>query len=157
MIDLYNINAKQKDTLLAALNSVCLGKTLGTGSYRTVHELYDKFTGLVVKISTEHAHTSNVMERTIWLDHEKTKHKKWLAGCFFLSDCGKALVQERLDIITSVNDPRLPKRIPRLFADTKVNNWGVDRNGVVKCVDYGNFNLLTNNPWQLKKSEWWIL
>ena len=73
------------------------------------------------------------------------------------SQHGRALIQERLEIIKSPNDKRLPEKIPRFFTDTKVTNWGIDEKGNVKCCDYGSVLLLQNNPWQLKKANWWEL
>ena len=126
---------------------------IGKGAQRSVFGMhYDD--GKVVKVSTQI--TQNAIEFDIWASMQNYKRAaKWLAKCYSLSPNGKVLIQERLQPFSDVSDPRLPKKIPRCFTDLKVENWGVDRKGNVKCFDYGMTLLLQEKPWKLKKAKWW--
>lgn len=109
----------------------------------------------VLKVATS-AVIQNVMEWDIWQSFSETEEGKlWLAECYNMSDDGKVLVQERLTILNDINDPRLPKKVPNFFTDLKVQNWGVDSQGRVKCCDYGTSLILQDEPWKLKKAMWW--
>lgn len=149
----------QTDIVTGAMDAL-LTKRLGAGAARTVYAIgYED--AQVLKL--EHADLGsptfqNIIEFNIWCDFKFTKEgPRWLAECLRMSGNGRALIQERLEIITSVDDPRLPKKIPRFICDTKVTNWGVAADGQVKCCDYGMSLLMQGNPWQLRKAEWYEL
>lgn len=127
---------------------------IASGSQRKVFNMY-YCDNKVIKVS-QNSRLQNSIEYDIWNSFCCTEEgKKWLAECFELSANHKVLIQERLSIINDVNDPRLPKQVPRCFTDLKVQNWGVAADGTVKCCDYGNTLLLQEQPWRLKKAEWW--
>lgn len=161
MIDIHDsiFGNANTDIVTGAMDAL-LTMRLGAGSARTVYAIGDDNEN-VLKI--EHCDLGsptfqNVIEFSIWSDFMHSPNDaKWLAKCVRMSGNGRALIQERLDIITDPYDPRLPKRIPRFFTDTKVSNWGVAKDGTVKCCDYGVSLLMQGNPWQLRKANWWAL
>jgi len=130
---------------------------LGSGSTRSVYQLREN-KNRVMKVCDEINADANVIEWNIWCDFCKTKEgKRWLAKCYYTTDNRRVMIQEKLTVITDKNDPRLPKKIPRFLTDTKVTNWGVDKKGRVKCLDYGLVLVAQKNPWKLKKAKWWEL
>lgn len=154
--EIQALNDRETNDLAIALAETTLGPYLGSGTSRKVYLFYNEKSDMVIKIDMSHGHKSNVVEYSIWDDFSETKEgKRWLAKCFYMSSCGKVLAQQKLTPITSVDDSRLPKQIPTWMTDTKVQNWGVDKQGNVKCLDYANSLMLQNKPWHLKKAEWW--
>jgi len=142
-----------KRQLISLVDVLVLDK-VGTGGSRDVY-LLNQDIEKVVKIERSFS-VQNTIEYELWCQFSETlEGKKWLARCYSRSDDGVSLVQERLEIIISTEDKRLPEKVPRFFTDLKVTNWGVDTKGNVKCCDYGSSILLQNNPWQLKKADWW--
>lgn len=138
--------------------SLLVGERIGYGHYRTVHELRicDDKVIKFARADNDSSNRCNFIEYDLWDQYQYSENtKRWLAQCFEVNRGGNALIQEKLEIIQSKHDHRLPKRIPRFLTDTKVQNWGVDKEGNVKCCDYGTSLLLVNNPWQLTKAEWW--
>jgi len=155
---IHDLNNRETNDIAIALGETLCGEHLGKGHSRVVYDLYNSKTGKVVKISTDPAHIANTLEYSIWQDFKETKEaKKWLAACYFISSCGKILTQEKLKPITDINNPLLPTHIPRWITDRKIQNWGIDQDGNVKCCDYGVALLLQNGPWGLTKAEWWSL
>lgn len=146
----HEFSSAQVDAILDTF----FGKKLGNGGSRSVFELYFDPTK-VIKI--EHGPVvQNAIEYELWCQHsEVVEAKLWLAECHARSNTGQVLIQERLEIITSKNDKRLPAKIPSFLTDTKVTNWGVDAEGNVKCCDYGFVLMAQNRPWKLKKAKWW--
>ena len=151
-----NIFGNAKNDIVTGALDLLFVKRLGSGSARTVYEL----SGGTHVIKLEHADSyqfmrQNIIEHSIWNDFQYTvEGPKWLAECGSISGNGRALMQEKLEIFTDINDERLPKRVPRFLTDMKINNWGIDSNGNVKCVDYGLILLMQGNPWQLRKVNW---
>lgn len=138
-----------------ACKDMLIGKQIGSGTTREVF-IYDPDPNRVIKACTGMTPDANIIEWNIWNDFAETDMgKDWLAECHSISHNGRLLVQERLDVITSAKDSRLPKKIPRFLTDTKVTNWGVDDKGRVKCFDYGLILIMQGNPWQMKKADWW--
>lgn len=142
-----------------SLMEMAASEYLSCGTFRNVFAT-ELNPSIVLKMSKEDiGPASNLMEYTIW--HEfmvMAVGKKWLAPCYEVYDDGKILTQKRLEIFTSKNDKRLPKKIPKWMVDTKVSNWGIDPDdGKPKCCDYGNLHLLKDDPWKLVDAEWWEL
>lgn len=108
----------------------------------------------VIKVCNKDV-AQNVIEYEVYASLSESKQRKWMADCFYVSNSGITLIQEKLDIFTSLSDPRLPKKVPRCFTDLKIQNWGVNKDGHVKCCDYGIILLLQNKPWELKKAKFW--
>lgn len=118
------------------LNFLC-GEKLGAGQYRTVfaHQFDD---GKVIKMDNM-GNFSNVREYRLWEELRDTPLAKWLAPCYGLSGYGVWLLQARTEPLQRA---QLPKKIPALFCDLKLSNWGMFEGRPV-CHDYGNSLLYT--------------
>lgn len=110
-----------------------LGVKLGSGAYRDVYASAMN-PDLVVKF--EHSCSGrfcNVDEWNLWMavagDPDKAR---WFAPVRFISACGQFLVQERTQPLA-----RMPKRIPNLVGDIKLENMGRLRGRPV-FHDYAN-------------------
>lgn len=137
--------------------SLLLNQQLGSGGSRVVYRINGQ-PERVIKLESNPHLCQNIIEYELYGQWAETKEaKRWLAECFDSSYNGRALIQERLSIITDPNDPRLPAKIPRFLTDLKISNWGVSKDGQVKCCDYGVALLMQGNPWQLVKANWWNL
>lgn len=145
----FQMNKKLATTIINTLL-----RTGPRGSHRQIFYCYYDNDNCVVKMCQNDT-IQNFMEYEIWSQFQYTDEgKKWLAQCPAMSQDGRVLVQERLSPL-SLGDSRLPDKIPNFFTDTKVQNWGVDKEGNVKCLDYGSSKLLQNKPWKLVKADWW--
>lgn len=129
------------------LKNLVLGKKLGTGAYRKVYaHRQDK--SLVVKVEEGGRMFSNVVEWETWQYVQYTALAKWFAPCVDISPCGSILLMKRVE---PARMSEMPKQVPAIFTDLKIENWGV-LDGKVVCCDYGN--LLLNIKGNLKKAEW---
>jgi len=154
MSDLYAEvmnDARHGGTLATELFQLIVGKPLGKGVSRKVF-VSEMNRRQVVKFELTSGRYCNVMEWDIWQNLGDEKLGQWLAPCRAISPCGLILIQERTDPV-KLSD--MPEKIPRLFADTKLANWGWYEGRVV-CHDYGNNMLYRGgNLSQLVKAGWW--
>lgn len=111
------------------LANMVLGKYLGSGSFRDVYELRFNL-DLVVKVEKGKTFY-NVAEWEIWSECP-AEYAKWLAPCLHISDCGRCLVQRRVEPSKS-----RPRKIPNWMDDNKLANWGKYKGRLV-CCDYGH-------------------
>jgi len=113
------------------INLVC-GRKLGEGTYRMVFE-YAIDKSKVVKRDNG-GNFSNINEWQISNEFAGTPLAKWIAPVYWISPRGLWLIQARTTPITL---DQLPDKIPAIFADTKIENWGLFEGRPV-CHDYGN-------------------
>lgn len=155
MSEAYNEVLKEVRTggaIATDLLAVLCGRHLGSGVYRKTF-LSSANREQVVKIETESGHFCNVAEWEIWENLKEHKVlSQWLAPVRFISPNGAILIQERT---YPVHESQMPEKIPRLFTDTKIQNWGMFEGRIV-CHDYANHNLFRGgNLAQLVKADWW--
>lgn len=129
---------------------VC-GKPLGRGQYREVF-LHRQDSTLVVKTESRGQSFANIREWEHWKDLEGTHLAKWLAPCVDISLTGSVLLQRR--VVPVISKKELPRNIPSLFLDTKIENWGM-LDGRPVCCDYSHLDF--NWKTEMKRAEWWTL
>lgn len=136
-----------------ALTLLCLN-LLGTGISRQVYTCTIDPLKLVVKAEVESiGYFQNVKEYLVWDSVKEVKAiADWFAPCVNISDNGRWMVQMRTQ---PARAEELPERIPRLFTDCKISNWGW-YDGRIVCHDYGTC-LITENgiTAHMKKADWW--
>lgn len=126
------------------------GPLLGSGCYRKVFALNHN-PSLVVKVEQEEGCFHNVREWDTWQTLQSApKWNVWLAPCVAISPGGKYLLQVRTDPVR-LNE--LPEKVPAMFTDRKVGNWGRLGKRFV-CHDYA----LTIVDYSLRrtKANWWL-
>lgn len=108
------------------------GREIGQGCYRTVYStILNK--DWVIKRDTGENY-SNIMEWQIYDEFKNTPIAKWLAPVYYMSPRGLWLVQAKTE---PLQQAQMPTRVPAIFADTKLDNWGMWEGSPV-CHDYGN-------------------
>lgn len=139
-------------SIAADLLATLCGRHLGSGVYRKTF-LSEVNKEQVVKIETESGHFCNVTEWDIWENLKEHKVlSRWMAPVRYISPNGAILIQDRT---YPVHVSQMPEKIPRLFCDTKIQNWGWYEGRIV-CHDYGNHRLYNGgNIAQLVKADWW--
>lgn len=133
------------------LANLACGQVIGRGVYRTVFEC--RFNpAWVLKHDTQENH-SNIFEHSMWSELQGTELEKWLAPIEWVSADGFWLVQHRTEPLRRAD---LPKRIPAIFCDLKLTNWGM-LDGRPVCHDYGNsllYSLARDHGAELVKARW---
>lgn len=130
---------------------VCGGQ-IGSGVYRTVFECRLN-SSWVVKHDSRDNH-SNIFEHALWRELAETELGQWLAPVEFVSADGFWLIQHRTEP-ARLSD--LPDKIPSIFCDLKIDNWGI-LNGRPVCHDYGNsmlFALARKHGPRLTNANWY--
>lgn len=119
----------------------------------------------VVKIEIAAGSFQNALEWQTWTALKATRYAKFLAPCVSISDCGVALIQERVvPLPTELEEKLLPARarvlkdvrFPEFLTDTKRENYGLYKGRIVAC-DYGS-NLAINHgafASHMRKVKWW--
>lgn len=126
----YDIPAPTLDT--EAVSRLFLGEHLGSGVSRHVYTYRPQPKKFVVKVEYADCDFQNVAEWELWCN-AKASLKKWLAPCWDISPCGKALLQERAEPCPT---HLLPKRVPAVLGDLHKANFGIIEGRVV-LMDYG--------------------
>lgn len=83
--------------------------------------------------------STNWLEWQIWCNVKDTEYGKHFAKCHQISQSGLYLVMERLDVCT-LKDQQQVDAIdwPVFLNDVLAFNFGRDKNGVIKCLDYSS-------------------
>lgn len=100
------------------------------------------------------AHFQNVVEWELWQQLREDKElKPWFAPCLHISGYGQWLIQRRT---FPIEQRALPKKVPALFTDLKIENWGW-LNGHPVCHDYGTMlcRLIGTASRRMRKADWW--
>lgn len=130
-----------------------IGKKLGSGASREVYE-WRPDPKLVVKVELNKFDWSNIKEWDVWAAIEHTKLAQWFAPCAEIAGNGAVMLQYRTQ---PIRRSELPDKIPALFTDTKLANWGM-LDGRPVCHDYGLHMLLEKGMGhgsRLVKADWW--
>ncbi|WP_338678918.1 hypothetical protein OPV09_17455 [Janthinobacterium sp. TB1-E2] len=132
------------------INLIC-GRKLGEGTFRTVFECALDKTRVVKHDSG--SNFSNINEWQLSNELAATSLASWIAPVYWLSPRGLWLIQAKTTPITL---DQLPEKIPAIFADTKVENWGLFEGRPV-CHDYGNhraFVLAGKAGMRMRAANW---
>lgn len=141
------MNQDEADDLV---NLLC-GRKLGEGTYRTVFECAIDPTRVVKHDNGRNF--SNINEWQVHSEFAGTPLEKWLAPVLWLSPRGLWLIQAKT---LPIDISQMPDKIPAVFADTKVENWGLYQGRPV-CHDYGNHNVYTlarKSGLALRRANW---
>lgn len=134
------------------LKGLMVGNSLGMGASREVFvcAMNEEF---VVKFEYKAKSFSNALEWEVWQHVKDTAWAKWFAPCICISNSGNFLVQRRT---TPVAMKDMPKEIPSIFTDLKVQNWG-RLDGKIVCHDYGLMTRLVHDSLNKRmiKAKWW--
>jgi len=122
-------------TLADDLYYLVCGEEIGRGQYRTVHNTVLNKDWVIKRDTGENY--SNIMEWQIYDEFKDTHIAKWMAPIYYMSPRGLWLVQAKTEPIQRA---QMPDKVPAIFADTKLDNWGM-LNGKPVCHDYGNNRL----------------
>lgn len=126
------------------------GKKIGRGMYRDVYVFkgYDEF---VIKIERDMRRGSfcNATEFRHYIDSAYTPLRKWLAPCYFINETSQIMIQARCTRLIDGVKKKFPKKIPSIFTDTHVKNFGW-HNGKFVCFDYPFFLY----PYKMKRAKW---
>jgi len=151
---------KNDYTLLSDFIDFFCGKCIGEGESRSVYEFRLDNT-LVIKIDRiddlkGRRGFNNVSEYELYnnVKDDYPKIAQFMAPCISISKCGKVMLQKKTRPLTDKEKKLLPKKIPALFTDIKLENWGM-LSGKFVCHDYANntcFTLAANT--NFKKAEW---
>jgi hypothetical protein len=130
----------------AEIQHLICGTLIGTGSCRKVYH-YKQNMNWVVKVESGAKDFANCIEWDTWL-HANPALRTWLAPCIDISPSGAVLIQAKVEPLRA---SELPKRIPALFTDLKISNWGLYEGRPV-CLDYGWQRM--NSNLDLVKANW---
>ena len=132
------------------LEEYICGKRLGVGAYRSVYA-FAPDSNFVVKVANENGRAVNLLEEKIWHDIWSTPLEKWFAPVKSVSEAGKYLIQERVEMMPK---DKYPLMIPHFFTDTKYSNFGWLK-GKFVCCDFGSFNMFRGVSPKMVKAKWW--
>ena len=122
-----------------AANEAVLGKLIGTGTAREVHE-HGGEPGRIVKASRGPVPSSNWTEWLLWNQGADTDLAKILGRYFAISQSGRYLVMERLRNLTQ-EEKQTPARRPCWITDAKPSAFGMSVDTEVKLRDYSQVNI----------------
>lgn len=124
---------------------------LSFGTYRDVYVLRDN-PNYVLKIQkpNDTGSFANALEYRNWVTLRRKPIGKYLAPCHVITMDGSILIQSR--VLQSQVIAHYPKKIPNLFTDNKIQNYGWIRDQFV-CCDYSY--LLIGVQYKLKPVKWW--
>jgi hypothetical protein len=132
---------------------LCAGKKLGEGVSRVVYECpWDKT--VVFKFETHIGNFANVAEWKLWEAVQYVPNiARWFAPCVAISPNGCVLIQKKTKPLEKCE---LPTRVPQVFTDIKVSNWGLYK-GQPVCHDYALNQSVTNalcTGSKFRKARW---
>jgi hypothetical protein len=130
----------------AEFTALIKGKIIGSGSTREVFQ-HKQNVNWVVKVEEGGKSFANAIEWDTWL-HANPELREWLCPCIDISPAGSVLIMQKAEPIRA---SELPKKLPALFTDLKISNWGMI-NGKPVCIDYGWQRMNTNT--KLEKACW---
>lgn len=148
-MQLYDLPTSLKDDLLTL---VC-GEYLGAGCSRQVY-WYNSDT--VIKIEVGKGWHQNAKEWHVWESVKNCeKLSPWFAPCIRMSDLCVYLLQARTQPVTLRELQREVPKVPVMFTDLKIGNWGRLGDRIV-CHDYGSC-LATEYgmSYKMKTAKWW--
>lgn len=142
----YNLSKADLYDLFAMVVLAPIGK----GAYRDV---FAWGTDYVVKYERVAASFCNAAEMRLWRAVKDGRMAKWFAPCLAASPNGAWLIQKRTTPVTLSELKRERKRIPSIFTDLKVGNWGRYK-GQIVCHDYANIDI-GGALVGMRAAKWW--
>lgn len=127
------------DAYFEALWQQCQNR-IGRGGSRDVYEIPSEDNDKVLKVSSRPSNFSNWAEIVIY---NCASNKSYFAEIFSWSISGKYLVMERLTPVTGAQ--LSGHNTPNSITDKKSENFGIDKAGKIKMLDYASFNF-NHNP-----------
>lgn len=128
----------------------CAGNYIAHGKFRVVYE-HKTLSDYVVKV--QHSYPAVIVGQEIDIDFNKLEYLNYVMLCkyglgSYLAPCK----YENSYLLMRKADPakELPKQLPFLFSDNKLDNWGIIDGNTVK-VDYQSFTSHLNKSGQLSK------
>lgn len=119
-----------------------LGDYLGEGFRRIVYAHQDR-SDLVIKFLKNLEDNHNRTEFENWQKLKDTERGQWLAPCYSLSDDGRFLVQQRVEVLDEA-PVSVPEWIKTLrdwsLGGNQSKHWG-RWEGRVQLIDYGDMPL----------------
>lgn len=120
----------------------CLGPLVSDkGTSRNVHE-HKCYSDRVIKVCKPYLNDkfsteNNWYEWFIYKGLKNSKYEKQFAECFDVSETGKYLVMEKLNVCPS-NDASMISNMewPAFLSDRLSHNFGKTGSGEIKCLDY---------------------
>lgn len=112
-------------------------KKIGTGSSRDVFEIDGDY---VLKVSNKPINFSNWSEIVIYT---RALDKSFFAEVKSWSNSGKFMVMEKLQSIHA--SQLVGHRLPSCIFDKKTANFGMDKSGDIKLLDFASFDF-NHNP-----------
>ena len=109
----------------------CLGDAIASGEYRCVYN-WSFRKDVVCKITWNQE--ANWAEFNTWSAVKDTHYAKWFAPVIEISACGHFMLMKKARPVNLKKD-KLPRRIPNMFTDVKLENFGFIGDQFV-CVDY---------------------
>ena len=135
------------------IKDIC-GKKVSSGTYRDVYEVKgSKRYVIKVERNMSEGQFANVTEWRNYIDNKDWYLlKRYLVPCCAINETGQVLIQRRVSQ-KGMTLKDMPKKIPNLFTDTKIENWGLI-DGEFVCCDY---SFLRNVEFKMVKPKWWSL
>lgn len=146
--DVPNIMLQDMATMFA-------GQLIGSGMSRNVYS-YALTGDYVIKFEFGEHEFQNTKEWLVWLHVKEVKNiAAWFAPCNQISHMGRWLLQRRTKPVTIAELRKELPRVPAVFSDLKVGNWGRLGKRIV-CHDYGTC-LITQEGVSTKtrRADWW--
>lgn len=140
---LYMVDAKR----------LLCGKKIGSGVYRDVYEFKHDPENFVVKVEKKDGMFCNATEFRNWVNSYETPLREYLCPIEGITDDGRVMIMERVVFKSKFSD--YPKKMPQLFMDFKIENYGFLKDGRCVCVDYAN--LLLQDETVHKNVKWWTV
>lgn len=109
---------------------------IGTGSSRDVYEIDNDY---VLKVSNKPINFANWSEIVIYI---RAANKSYFAEVKSWSCSGKFVVMEKLDEISAAE--LVGVTIPSCITDKRTANFGKDKTGKIKLLDFASFNFIDN-------------
>lgn len=130
-----------------------IGREIGTGCYRAVHE-FQLDSNYVIKLEPGNT-DCNTIESMMWAEIEGLKGnlewvKDWFAPVSWISPNGKILVMKRT---YDKPNKKKPEKVPSFLWDVKSDNFGWIGNKYV-CHDYGQFYNFISYKKSFKNVVW---
>lgn len=130
------------------------GDKLGEGAYRDVYILKQNV-NYVVKIERDMS-MANFANATEWRNYVNSEYwtwfNRWLAPCELINQTGQILIQKRV-YWEGKTKKDYPKKVPVIFTDLKVENFGWLSDGDFVCCDY-SFLLTPMTNKKMRVAKW---
>lgn len=140
----------EQPRMLDEMWNMVVGEYIDEGAFRDVYKNRLNPDTVIKVQKLENDHFDNIMEWKLWESVQYApKYNKWFAPCLFISPNGRILIQRKTEPLRKAD---FPKQVPSFLWDLKIDNWGWFRDRPV-CHDYGNFNLVRDSDWKLRKAR----